>query len=891
MKHSALWKDAWRAISKNGKRFAAIAIICAVGVMMLNGLSAVGVDIRGGLDEFFDETSMHDVSVVSTMGLEKSDITALRKVDGVAKAAGVHMQSSYTKVNGKQESATVTALNEQGLDKPSVSSGRLPTAAHEVAVTEHYLSDSGKKIGDTLTFTRADTDTDATFSSGEYTIVGEVSDPTDIVNPKGPLAITTGSKTIYSLFTDSAAVTGDNPYTSAIVTFKGAAALDTYGDDYAHVIDTGTKSIEKIQSAREKARTDEIKSDALDKLATQEDKIDAQKTKLDAQKATIDALPDAMPQKAAAESEIAQAEKKISDAESKISDAKADINDMDSAQWHIRDRNALSSYADVKTESSLIMSVGKAFPVLFLVIAILVSLTAITRMIEEDRQLIGTYKALGYTRGEIVTKYVLYSFMACFVGGVIGDALGIFGFPYVMTHKLIGNLYTLAHYPLIINWATGIGGILLFVVAIVGSAIIVSAGELRLNPATLMLPKAPKAGKTIFLQRIGVVWNHLSFLDKVTARNLFRYKSRAAMVIVGVLGCTALVTIGFGMGNSALTLMPRQNAEISTYDALTVTSNDDHKKSQEDLTSSDHVKSTLSIRVESATLSRSGSEDSNTFTAQMIVVPNGKTLNGYINVHQTDGTAIALKDSGVVVTENAAKNLDLSAGSTVNVEDTALQTEAAKVTAVARNYTGNYVYMSQKAYEKLYGSDEDFAANADLVQLSDSDDADAQIAFTDDLGGQSEYLSVVNNAKTQANFTKSFMIFFVLIGFIVVMAAVLAFVVLYTLASTNISERERELATIKVLGFRNHEVHSYVNKEMTLLSIFGIILGLPIGFYLLDLLLSTLNMPGMNIVANVQWFVYVGAAALALIFTWLVSLTTNRALDHIDMVGALKSPE
>jgi putative ABC transport system permease protein len=150
---------------------------------------------------------------------------------------------------------------------------------------------------------------------------------------------------------------------------------------------------------------------------------------------------------------------------------------------------------------------------------------------------------------------------------------------------------------------------------------------------------------------------------------------------------------------------------------------------------------------------------------------------------------------------------------------------------------------------------------------------------------------VVNNAKTQANFTKSFMIFFVLIGFIVVMAAVLAFVVLYTLASTNISERERELATIKVLGFRNHEVHSYVNKEMTLLSVFGIILGLPIGFYLLDLLLSTLNMPGMNIVANVQWFVYVGAAALALVFTWLVSLTTNRALDHIDMVGALKSPE
>lgn len=889
MKHSALWKDAWRAVSTNGKRFAAIAIICAVGVMMLNGLSAIGADVRAGLGDFFEDASMHDMSVVSTMGLEDSDIDALRSLDGVAKAAGVHSQNSYTKVDGKQESAIVSSLNSEGLDKPAVISGRLPSAAHEIAVTQQYLTDSGKKVGDSLSFTRADTSIDSTFDTDDYEIVGQVSDPTNIVNPNGPLAVTSGSKTVYALFTSSNAVIGSNPYTSAIVTFTATEGLNTYGDEYAQAVDAGTKNIEKIQSEREQSRTDSVKQVALDKLAPQESEIASQK-------ASIDALPDALPQKAAAESKIAQAQEKISQ-------AKSDIESMDSAQWHLRDRSALSSYEDVKNQSTLIMSVGKAFPLLFLVIAILVSLTAVARMIEEDRQLIGTYKALGYTQAEIITKYVLYSSMACLAGGIVGDVLGIFGLPYVMTRKLIGNLYTLPGYPLTINWGTGIGGIVLFVVAIVGSAVVVSIGEMRLNPAALMLPKAPKAGKTIFLQRLGFIWNHLSFLDKVTARNLFRYKSRAAMVIIGVLGCTALMTIGFGMGNSALTLMPRQNTEISTYDALTVTSADDHEKSQEELDNSEQVSETLAVRLENATLSSGrDAEGSSSVAAQMIVVPDGTSLEGFINVHTVEGANISLKDSGVVVTENAAKNLGLSVDSSVSVEDTAMQTRSTKVSAVARNYTSNYVYMTQKAYEELYGADDSgsndasasdtgFAANADLIQLSDSDDAEVQIDFTDNLGEQSEYLSVVNSAKTQANFTKSFMIFFVLIGFIVVMAAVLAIVVLYTLASTNISERERELASIKVLGFRNREVHSYVNKEMTLLSIFGIILGLPSGYYLLGLLLRTLNMPGLNIVPKVEWFVYVGAAILALLFTWLVSLTTNRALDRIDMVGALKSPE
>jgi putative ABC transport system permease protein len=303
------------------------------------------------------------------------------------------------------------------------------------------------------------------------------------------------------------------------------------------------------------------------------------------------------------------------------------------------------------------------------------------------------------------------------------------------------------------------------------------------------------------------------------------------------------------------------------------------------------VQAAKAVRVEAVNLSPHGgtsgsSESATQVGAQLIVVPQGSSLKGYINVLDADGHTISLPQDGAIVTENAAKVLGVSAEGSLNMENAGMETRTVKVNDVARNYTGNYVYMSQQAYQELYG---DFTANADLLKLSGDDDAD--ISFTDTLADSDLYLSVVNNAKTARNFTKSFMVFFVIIAFIVVMAAMLAVVVLFTLASTNISERERELATIKVLGFRKREVYSYVNKEMAILAALGTIIGLPCGYYLLEALLHTLNMPGLNIVPKVAWFCYAGAAALSMLFTWLVSLSTNKALDRIDMVGALKSPE
>ncbi|KAA8823715.1 ABC transporter permease [Bifidobacterium reuteri] len=900
VKRTALYKDAWRSVASNGKRFAAIAVIVAVGVMMMGALSSISNDLRGGLDDFFDKTDMHDLSIVSAYGFDDDDIKALSEVEGVGAVAGQRSASAYTRIDGKQSSATVTELNDQGLDEPYLTDGRLPEKAHEIAVTEQYLTDSGKAIGDSLTFTldgstsvtqlisgassadssSADSSEESsesdsgTFATGEYTIVGTVIDPNDIVNPSGPMALISGAKTVYPLFVSPEAVAKtDAPYTSALVSVDGAADLNTYGDDYLALVERAQTGIEKIQSSREQARTDAIKDAVREPV----------ESKLDEQKAAIAALPDGNPMKTAAEQKIADAESQL---ESKL-DALPD------ATWIIRDRSALTSYEDVKTEGEMISRLGKLFPILFLVIAILVSLTAVARMVEEDRQLIGTYKALGYTRGETMLKYLIYSSAAVLAGGVVGDLIGLAGLPFMFTKRMLHILYVIPTYPLIIDWRIGIGGILLFLVLICGSAMAVCAGSLRLQPAELLRPKAPKAGKTIVLQRIGFIWNHLSFLGKVTARNLFRYKSRALMVIIGVLGCTALMTAGFGMASSAMTMMPRQFGEIATYDVMAVTKSADHEKAQKALDGDNAVESSVPLHLESATLSSDGVEDGK-LTVQLMVIPDGESLDGYLDLHTADGQAIALgegSEAAAVITANAAKTFGLDAGGTVELADAMMDTAQVKVTGVAQYYTGNIVVMSEAAYRAAFdvADDTDLALNADLIKVKGDDDA--QIAFADDLAEQDEYLTVVSTAKQTRDFTKSFLIFFVMIGFIVVMAAILAVVVLYTLASTNISERERELATIKVLGFRKKEVHGYVNKEMLLLAVIGIAIGLPCGRGLLGFLLSQLDLPGMNIVPHVAWYCYALAALLAFGFTVIVEKATNKSLDRIDMVGALKSPE
>ena len=575
-------------------------------------------------------------------------------------------------------------------------------------------------------------------------------------------------------------------------------------------------------------------------------------------------------------------EREKADALAELADARAEVESIEPATWYIQDRSSLSGYSSIESDADSIEALGTAFPIIFLIVAILVSLTAITRLVEEQRGLIGTYKSLGFAKHQVYAKYLIYALSACIIGGIIGNVFGFVLLPLFL-FTVFDVMYVLPGYPIVYNVASGVLGILLFVVAIGGSAFLSCRSEIHQTPADLLRPKVPKFGSRIFLERIRFVWKRLSFLNKVTARNLFRYKKRFFMTVAGIMGCTALIVCAFVIKDSVALMAPEQYESIDRYDIMAVVDADDLEQVAEDLSADGKVASLTRALVDSGEVGNGES----TVDAQIIVVPDSGALEGYIAMADASGSLLELPDEGMLVTNNASQVLGLEQGGSAVLQDSSLEQRDALVAGVSQSYLGNYAYLSEEAYEDLFGAGA-YEPNAVLVQLADSVDAPA---FADELSQDSTYLSVVSTRELEDSFASSFQLINTVVAVILVMAAALAFVVLFTLSTTNISERERELATIKVLGFRRREVHHYVNKETLILTGIGIVFGLIAGPPLGGVLLGSLNMPGIAFPTHIEWYSMIVCAVLPFVLALIVDAITNRTLDRIDMIGALKSVE
>ena len=592
----------------------------------------------------------------------------------------------------------------------------------------------------------------------------------------------------------------------------------------------------------------------------------------------------------------AEADEGFAEAEAELADAQAEIDDIDAATWYVQTRSSLSSYSSISSDADSIEAIGTLFPIVFLVVAALVSLTTITRLVEEERGLIGTYKALGYRNGEIFSKYLTYALAASILGSLFGLFLGFIALPaFIFT--IFDIMYLLPSYGFAFEAPYGIGGTAIFVVAIGGTAYLACRSEVRRTPAELMRPKAPKSGSRIFLERIPVIWRRLSFLNKVTARNLFRYKRRFFMTVAGILGCTALIVCGFAIKDSVAELVPEQYERISHYSILTATETADHSDALRELETDGRVEEVIDIYIDSATIKFGNAEE----TIQLIVIPDdyaaSNEFSRFVSLSSRDTQAsIDLPESGAVITQNAAEVLGFDVGDTIELQDSQLEQSDLKVAHITRNYLGNYVYLTRSAYLEAFGDQASaldgngvFQANGMLIRCRDV--ADAEASLTADLSDDSRVLSVTSTEELAEDFSNSFMLINAIVVIVLGMAAALAFAVLFTLSTTNISERERELATIKVLGFRPNEVHHYVNKETVILTIIGIVCGLPFGYILGDLLLHLLKMPSISFLTVVTPLSYALAAVLPLVFALAVNLITNRTLNRIDMIEALKSVE
>lgn len=579
------------------------------------------------------------------------------------------------------------------------------------------------------------------------------------------------------------------------------------------------------------------------------------------------------------EAGVSEYQEKQQEALDQIAEARQEIAELKMTEWYITTRTSLSGYANVKTDAHSIESIGNAFPVLFLTVAILISLTTISRMVEEDRGLIGTYKALGFTNGEIRRKYIVYALLACILGGILGDFLGFVALPSVL-FTVFKVMYQLQNYVLIFNWFYGIISIILFIIAIVGAAIFSCNAELIQMPAMLMRPKAPKNGSRVLLERFTPLWKRLSFLNKVTVRNLFRYKKRLFMTLFGIAGCTSILLAGFTIKDTVTNLMPLQYENAYLYDVMVVSDDNDKLLNYLDDT---NVRSYINPMVSNITIIN---EDGDEESIPMIVISNEESIRGYINLYDKKGNKVTLEDGMVLSTINVSEILGYEAGDTVTIQTMNLDSVDVEISEIVMNYLGNSIYITENTYEELFGG---FEPNAAFVMLNKG--AGSHIEYADDMALKDGILTCISIEGFRENFDSVFRVINLVVVIIIVMAAALAFVVLFTLSTTNISERERELATIKVLGFFDREVHLYVNKETVILTSLGILLGMPLGKAFGIWILSCLKMSSIYFADTLFPISYLYAALMTVVFALIVNKITDKSLDRIDPVEALKSIE
>ena len=579
---------------------------------------------------------------------------------------------------------------------------------------------------------------------------------------------------------------------------------------------------------------------------------------------------------------------KIAEAEKELSDAKEKILEIEKPTWYILDRNSNAGYVGFKQDTKAIENIAKVFPIVFFLVAALISLTSMTRMVEEQRTQLGTLKALGYNNFQITQKYILYASGACILGSLLGMCVGFVFLPKILW-ALYGMMYEMIDMCISFRFDIAILGLVLISICIVGATIYAALRELKNTPSVLMRPKAPESGNRVFLEKIPFIWKRLNFSNKVTVRNLFRYKKRFYMTIVGILGCTALILTGFGIKDSITQMIPFQFENVFCYDfQITLKeslTNEEKQNVINEISNDNRIEKTAKVYMTSGELIN----NSNSENVQIIIPENEETLEGIININDVKThERIALKDNEICITDKVSQLLEIKTGDTIklkNADDIELKI---KVSDFAENYVSHYIFMNKTTYEQLY--QEEYNSNVLLTKNIELTE-DEKNQLSTEIMNKKE-ISALSNITALANSIQDMMTLLdYVVVILIVSAGLLAFVVLYNLSNVNISERIRELATIKVLGFYDKEVYTYVVKETIILTIIGIILGLGAGYLLNYYILGTCEINMLRFIKTVNPISYVYAAGITIIFTIIVNIATYFSLKKINMIESLKSIE
>lgn len=894
MKKKALWKDFYMEVRTTWNRFLSILLIVALGVAFFAGIRATNPDMRITADSYFDNSRLMDIRVMGTWGLTEQDITAIAELDSVETIEPIYTTHVVCDVEGNELVVEVMSATKE-LNLITVSEGRMPEHEQEVLVDSFFLTSTGYQLGDTITLkSGSKEELSYTLKEDTFTIVGVGSTPYYLSFQRGSTNI--GSGNVDSFIVVQPSVFALEVYTSAYVAVSGAKDLTSFSEEYTNHIDQTVSVIETLANEQNNDRYEEKYKEAADLIEASKKEFTQSKDEVEIefgnQLAALQSMPMTEEQRDLALFEIEKAkqaaEEEFIKVENQIISAETDLSALIPPEWYVLDRNTIEAYVEYEQNANQIGALGQVFPAIFFLVAALISLTTMTRMVEEERTQIGVLKALGYTKKAIAMKYILYALLATLGGSVIGALIGLKLLPmiiitaYKMMYRNIPEVLT----PF--NTYYAVLATVLSMLSVGLATFFAVAKELKAKPAHLMRPSAPKTGKRVILERLPILWKHLSFTWKATLRNLFRYKKRFFMTIFGIGGCMALLLVGFGLQDSIFVIYNKQFDEILLYEATINLDEDTAIEEKDNLEAAFEnealIKGYMRAKESNITISNGKKEEK----VLLSVFEEPMRIKQFVTLKSRKGRdAFELSADKVIITEQMADMLRLSAGDTIRIELDGTEVEAV-IDGIAENYMSHYVYMSPELYTQLFDREVQYnryyllTPEANVKTEQELGNRLLGIAGITGISYVSHFRNLMDNVIVSLD---------IVIWVLIIAAGVLAYIVLYNLNNININERRRELATIRVLGFYDKELAAYVYRENILLTVIGMIFGVVFGALLHRYVIETVEIELFMFGRNIELASYIYSILLTALFSAIVNFVMFFKLRKINMVESLKSVE
>ena len=901
MKRKTYWKDLLQSFTGSKGRFLSILTLMMLGSLAVVGLKVASPNMERTAWAYLKDTNAADMTIMGDYGLDQTDQEELQTLSGADVEFGY--MTDLTLANS--EDAIRIFSNTEKISKFQVTQGRLPEKEDELALADFWKD--RYQIGQVIHLSQKK-GSNSQLKRDSYTITGFVHSP-DIFSKTdmGSSASGNGNLAAYGVVTE--ANFKSSVYTIARLRFASLTDVNPFSSNYEKKLEEEEVTLKELVADNGQARLEKMKKEAQESLDEGKKQLDEAETnltagkkrlqeietRLQAQENQVSQLPE--PQKSQASSQLGEAKDQLKQEKEKLSQAETDltkekakwqtsqdeVNTLTEPTYHVYNRKSSPTgqgYLMYSNSAMSIRAVGNIFPAVLYVVAAMVTFTTMTRFVDEERTNAGIFKALGYHSKDIIAKFVIYGLVSGTLGTLLGILLGHYILAPTISH-IITERMIVGESQQYFYWTYSCLALALSLVASVLPAYLVSRRELHEEAAQLLLPKPPVKGSKILLERITFIWSRLSFTQKVTARNIFRYKQRMLMTIFGVAGSVALLFAGLGIQSSVVGVADRQFKDLQQYQmVLSVNSraSDSDKAKLEEKLQSDEVENYRLISSKQVEEKYAGKAGVQTVT---IMVTDQDDLDPFVHLEK-NGEKLSLSN-GLVLTEKLAQLAGFSLGDNFTIDG-----KTFKVGAITEHYVGHFVYMNQATYEKIYGQAPKM--NTYLVQLKDKSEGNTETVAGEfmDLAAVS---GLVQNASTIQLFESFANSLNHTMAILVLVSVLLAIVILYNLTNINVAERIRELSTIKVLGFHNKEVTLYIYRETILLSLIGMIVGLVSGFYLHQFLIQMIAPGTFRFQPKVGWEVYlIPVLAVSVILT-ILGVFVNHYLRKVDMLEALKSVE